>query len=107
LQMDFTKALFWVQVYDMPLTCMNREVGHMIGATIGLVEEVDVTGDGVGWGRCLRIRVYIDLTKPLHRGRALIINGKSILVCEKLPHFCYHCGRIYHAHSTCKGKNRV
>jgi hypothetical protein len=96
-----------VQVYDMPLTCMNREVGHMIGATIGLVEEVDVTGDGVGWGRCLRIRVDIDLTKPLHRGRALIINGKSILVCEKLPHFCYHCGRIYHAHSTCKGKNRV
>jgi len=38
----------------MPLTCMNREVGNRIGQSIGSVEEVDVTGDGVGWGRCLR-----------------------------------------------------
>jgi hypothetical protein len=105
-QMDFSKALFWVQVHDMPLTCMNREIGYRIGESLGAVEEVDVTGDGVGWGRCLRIRVYLDLTRPLDRGRALHINGKPVWVSfryEKLPHFCYTCGRIVHGNNGCKG----
>jgi hypothetical protein len=59
---------------------MNREVEYKIGGTIGKVEEVDVTGEGLGWGRCLRIWVYIDLTKPLKRGRALSLNGKMVCV---------------------------
>jgi hypothetical protein len=91
--MAFTQAIFWVQVHDMPLICMNREVGFTIGATLGRVEEVDVTSGRVGWGRCLRIRVLIDLTKPLDRGHALLLNGKSIWVnfkYEKLPQFAIH-----------------
>jgi len=36
LQMDFSKALFWVQGHDMPLTCMNREVGFWIGQSMAL-----------------------------------------------------------------------
>jgi hypothetical protein len=83
LQMDFSKALFWIQVHEMPLTYMNREAGLRIGQSIGIVDDVDVTGDGVGWGRCLRIKVYINLTKPLERGRALVINGKSLWVSFK------------------------
>jgi len=47
---------------------MNSDIRYRIGESIGKVEEVDVTGDGVGWGRFLRIRVHIDLTKPLDRG---------------------------------------
>jgi hypothetical protein len=45
VQMDFSKSSFWVQVHDMPLICMNREVSYKIGKTIGEVEEVDVTGE--------------------------------------------------------------
>jgi hypothetical protein len=104
LQMDFSKVLLWVQVHDMPLMCMNRDVGVKIGQSIGMVEEIDVTGDGVGCGKCLRIRVYVDITKLLERGRALVLNGKSVWVSfkyEKLPQFCYHCGRIYHADKVC------
>jgi len=107
LQMDFSSALFWIQVHDMPLTCMNREVELRIGQSIGLVEDVDVTSDGVGWGRYLRIRVNVDITKPLEKGRPFLIKGKSIWVSfkyEKLPLFCYHCGRIYHADKTCSSK---
>jgi hypothetical protein len=106
LQMDFTKALFWVQVHDMPLTCMNKGVGFRIGESLGKVEEVDVTSEGIGWGRCLRIRIFLDLTKPLERGRALLINGKSVWISfkyEKLPQFCYSCGRIFHGKNNCRG----
>lgn len=82
---------------------MNRDVGYKIGASLGVVKDVDVTDDVVGWGRCLRIRVLLDLTKPLDRGRALTLNGKTIWVrfkFEKLPPFCYSCGRMIHTQNS-------
>jgi len=104
VQMDFSTPPFWIQVHDMPLICLNWEVGYKIGETIGEVEDVDVTGEGIGWGRCLRIRVLINLSKPLERGRALNLNGKSVWISfryEKLPHFCFRCGRIFHDQLLC------
>jgi hypothetical protein len=76
--MEFNLSPFWVQVHDMSLVCMHRDIGYKIGATLRVVEDVGVTGDGVGWGCCLRIRVPMDLTKPLDRGRALSLNGRSV-----------------------------
>jgi len=54
---------------------MNMGVGPKIGATLGHVEEVAVAEDDAGWGRCLRIRVLINLYQPLKRGRALLMPG--------------------------------
>ena len=36
-----------------------------IRATVGEVEDVDVLDDGVGWGEYLRVKICIDLSKPL------------------------------------------
>lgn len=36
-----------------------------------------MVGDGGGWGRCLRLRVSIDLHNPLERGRALSMQQNS------------------------------
>lgn len=110
IQMDFSKSPFWIQVHDLPLVCMNREVGFKIGAAIGEVEDVDISGEGVGWGRGLRLRVQVDLTKPLERGRALKFNGKQAWVSfryEKLPHFCFTCGKIFHDKMQCSGSQWV
>ena len=75
--MAFKQSPFWVQVHDMPLLCMTKRIGVKIGKSLGCLEEVDLAGDGVGWGRCLQTRVEIDLVKPLERGRALRLEGKS------------------------------
>jgi hypothetical protein len=64
-----------------------------------MVEEVDVS-----WGRCLRVRIHLDVTRPLERERALVLSSKSIWVpfqYEKLPQFCHGCGRIYHGSIAC------
>jgi hypothetical protein len=98
-QMTFTHSPIWIQVHDMPLLCMTKGIGMKIGASLGDLEDVDVAGEGVGWGRCLCLRVSIDLSKPLERGRALVIGGKSQWVSfkyEKLPLFCFSCGRVVH-----------
>jgi hypothetical protein len=110
-QMEFAHSPFWVQVHDMPLICMNRTVGTKIGESLGDVEDVDVAGDGSGWGRCLRLRVRLNLHEPLERGRALRLGGKSYWVTfryEKLPMVCFNCGRVLHGSIGCpvKGKQR-
>jgi hypothetical protein len=48
--------------------------------------------------------VHIDLSKPLERGRALHLGGQSYWVMfkyEKLPMFCFFCGRVVHGRLGC------
>ncbi|GLT68155.1 hypothetical protein SLA2020_404130 [Shorea laevis] len=90
-QITFSSSPFWVQVHDLPFACLTKGIGQKIGASLGEVLEVVVPGNGVGWGRSLRIRVLLDLTKPLERGRVLLMGGKSVWAAfryEKLPTFC-------------------
>lgn len=50
---NFKKAVFGVRFYNLPLACMGIETGFKIGSSVGVVEEVDVPYDGVGWGEFL------------------------------------------------------
>ena len=42
-------ALFWVQIYNLPLNCRTRETGRVIGSCLGEVVDVDVSEAGVQW----------------------------------------------------------
>jgi hypothetical protein len=111
-EINFFQAAFWVRMINLPLACMGKEVGHQIGATMGTVEEVDTNEEGIGWGKSLRVRVKIDLTKPLARGRVINLLGKQTLIgfqYEKLPKYCFECGRIWHGRMGCTaiGGNRT
>jgi hypothetical protein len=86
-------------MFHLPLACMSKEVGLSIGATVGEVEEVDVRDDGVGWGKFFRVRIILDLSKPLPRGQTIKVRDKSLWVSfkyEKLPKFCFKCGVVQH-----------
>jgi hypothetical protein len=103
-QLEFRQSPFWVQVHEMPLLCMNKNVGTKIGNSLGILEDIDVAGNGLGWGSYLRLRVVLDIMKPLDRGRALNFAGKSSWIefkYEKLPLFCFRCGCIVHGSKGC------
>lgn len=103
-QLVFSHSPFWVQIHDLPLICLTRGVGRKIGESLGKVLEVEVPGEDAGWGRSLRLKVLLDITKPLDRGRALILEGKSVWISfkyEKLPLCCFNCGRIIHGSQGC------
>jgi hypothetical protein len=103
-ELEFEKVPFWVRMYDMPLACMSREMGHRIGASMGVVEEVDVDEVGVGWGEFLRVRIVLDVTKPLSRGRFLKLRDKTIWITfryERIPRFCFKCAVIKHGVRGC------
>jgi hypothetical protein len=106
----FDTASFWVRMVNLPLACMGAEVGRKIGATMGMVEAVDVDANGMGWGEFLRVKIRLDLKKPLLRGRKLNVQGKQVWVTfkyERLPRFCFNCGVICHGKTGCSNKSEL
>ena len=83
---------------------MGHEVGLKIGSTVGTVIEIDTNAGGVGWGEYLRVKILLDLAKPLSRGRKMKLEEKSSWIAfqyEKLPKFCFQCGVICHGPGGC------
>lgn len=61
VRMKFNKAAFWVQIHNVPLLCMTRDIGLFIGRMIREVREID--------GECvrkyIRVCVVINVDQPL------------------------------------------
>lgn len=68
------------------MRCMNHKYGELIKGTVGKVMDVEVETDDMRWGRFLRVRMEVNLAKPLARGRS-VENEKFwiLLKYEKLP----------------------
>ena len=96
---------FWVQMYNLPLKCRTKETTWAIGSKLGSVMEVDVSDSGVQWGKSLRVRIMMDITKKLVRGKKITIEGGECrwihFKYERLPNFCYKCGLLSHAIRDC------
>ncbi|CAI9780685.1 unnamed protein product [Fraxinus pennsylvanica] len=83
---------------------MSRETGIKLGSSMGNVEDIEVDEDDVGWGSSLRVKIALNLRKPLARGRMVMLEGVKTWVpiqYEKLPWFCIKCGRIIHEQAGC------
>lgn len=109
---DFENVAFWVRMYNLPLSCMSRAVGQKLGSTVGEVVEVDTNDDGMGWGGFMRVRIKVNVSKPLARGRTLKVRGRAIWIAfqyERIPRFCFSCGVISHGCRGCQegGRRRM
>ncbi|KAH7550598.1 hypothetical protein JRO89_XS13G0228500 [Xanthoceras sorbifolium] len=65
--MRFGYAEFWVQLHNVPLLCLTKDIGYFLGSQIGQVVEVDSTPSGDCLGKYLHTHVRIDIRKPLKR----------------------------------------
>lgn len=96
---------FWVQMYGLPLRMMTEKVGIVLGEYIGNVEEVETCKGQIAWGKNLRVRVLMNITKALVRGKIIIDDqGARKLIgfkYEKMPDFCYVCGILDHPEIAC------
>jgi hypothetical protein len=72
-QRDFEKVSFWTRMFDLPLSCMSAAMGHQIGKSVGIVEDVETEDDGVGWGTYLRVKIRLDIEFLLLRRNVLLV----------------------------------
>ncbi|KAH9751459.1 CCHC-type domain-containing protein [Citrus sinensis] len=104
---DFSHASFWVQIHDVPIMCMHKEMANELGAVIGKVEEIETDAVGECFREFLRLRISVDITKPLKKIIELEQEGDDEddipirLMYERLPDFCFCCGRIGYKYREC------
>lgn len=80
----------------------TKDVGYSIGATMDTVEKVDVNDKGFCLGNFMCIRVKIDISIPLCRGRKVCLGGLwAEFKYERMPIFCYLCGMVTHVENDC------
>lgn len=101
---SFSQEPFWVQLHDLPFTGMNKTIGERLGVAMGDMLAVDVDAGGMAWRSFLRVKVLVDITKPLLRGWVINIGEQRFWIpfkYEWLPLLCFHFGLIKHHGRTC------
>ena len=101
----FCKVTFWVQVHDLPIRFQTRKIVEQLCEVAGKVhigtDEAETEGDNF-----LRVRVTIDVSKPLCRGPLISLDsGKERWVpfkYERLPSLCFWCGCLTHDNHDCR-----
>ncbi|CAM0946611.1 unnamed protein product [Alopecurus aequalis] len=94
----------WAQIHGIPELYRKVEVIDDLSRRIGKVKEVQMSPKLFFEGNYVRIRVRIDVTKPLMRFVSLTLpEGRKMLPIkyEKIPFFCKRCGLFGHDHEEC------
>ncbi|KAH7557304.1 hypothetical protein JRO89_XS11G0111800 [Xanthoceras sorbifolium] len=97
--MEFRWTTFWIQIHNIPLICMTKQIGIRLGQHIGTVKEIDVGSSGDCFGKFLQVHVCIDIQKLLRRALRVKMDGVTeektlLLKYERLPEHCYLCGMV-------------
>lgn len=104
--LDFSRVTFWVQFHNVLVQSLNQATREAVGNSIGKELKVaDLEDDGKG-GEFPRVYISIDISKPLPRCHKLWSKGKQIGLVgfkyERLPNFCYWCGRLTYGERDCE-----
>jgi hypothetical protein len=104
--LDFMKAVYWVQVHNLPLELITIANAENISASLGVLLEVDNANYSKPARKgFLRFRVLLNLLNPLiprfthHRPPKAPLWVQYMF--ERLSDYCYTCGRIGHLSFVC------
>lgn len=87
----------WVQIHDMPIGLTWKAATDIV-SVVGRVDESALEDEKFEGCNFMRVRVAVDVTKPLCRGRKIALSdGSDSWVSfryERLPNLCYWCGKL-------------
>ncbi|XP_027071977.1 uncharacterized protein LOC113774233 [Coffea eugenioides] len=101
----FKFAPLWVQVWNLPIHWISKEVERKMGMVFKEVKEVLISHSGGKKGKHIKLLVKADMTQPLLRGTTVKMNGVLKWVSfryKRVPEFCYKCRIIGHSEKKCK-----
>ncbi|KAK5812074.1 hypothetical protein PVK06_027473 [Gossypium arboreum] len=77
----FNITPFWTRIYNIPLEQKDRQVAIDVGEAIGEVLAIDWRDRDGGWTDYIRLRIKIDVFKPLRRMVHLVGSDGIKTVC--------------------------
>lgn len=102
---------FWIQIHNLPVGYMSEAVGKQLGNFFGSFIQYDSNNNSSIWREFMRLRVRLDVRKPLKRKNKICKKDKTevVVLCkyEKLGDFCFMCGLLSHTERFCKKKLEV
>lgn len=66
--LDFKMSMFWTRLINLPMDLKNESITKKLGDYIREFLEMDCERSEMSWGISIRIKVRIDISKPLLRG---------------------------------------
>ncbi|KAF8407427.1 hypothetical protein HHK36_006560 [Tetracentron sinense] len=104
-EVQFSTTPFWAQLHELLTSMFTQRIGEALGKERSEVLEVDLPQGIHSRGKYLRVRVRMDIGRPLQYQIRLLRLDKEPAVIEiryeRLPVFCYHCGLIGHDEKSC------
>lgn len=95
----------WVQIYDLPMGMVSTKLLESIGNYVGAFVKTDPQNLNGGWKMFVRIRVAMDIDKPLKRRMKIKREGGNWtwiqFKYERLSSFCFVCGLMGHTDRDC------
>lgn len=103
-KIKFESVGMWIRLYDLPQSVRSERCIRKIVAQCGEIIEID-RQSMEGFGRSIRIKVMVDVSKPLKQGMKVEqMNSPPVWIpfkYEHLPSFCYLCGSLEHMRREC------
>lgn len=86
---------------------LNNRSDEIVKALIGNMGKIlDIEKDVLGFGKYRRVKVLLDVTRPLRRFRKMKdrrgMEFRVDFVYERLPFFCFSCGIMGHSEKDCQ-----
>ncbi|CAN1793630.1 hypothetical protein LINPERHAP1_LOCUS20057 [Linum perenne] len=110
-EVDLHYADFWVQMHQMPRGFCSEAVGTALGNYVGKCVKYDDRTIPTNDDFFMRARVTVDIRRPLKREKKVKLAGGVTGTCkfryERLPNFCYICGKIGHIDRYCEVRFHV
>jgi hypothetical protein len=112
--MIFNKLKVWVRIFNLPFGYMQKKWGAMIAQPLCVarcVPKVDCDATGRCWGSYMRVRIEVDVGKPLRRGVTVFSQRRNAMdwfdiQYENLPHYYHSCGVLGHSSVECKNPGK-
>ncbi|CAL1384120.1 unnamed protein product [Linum trigynum] len=101
---DLHMINLWIRVEGLPAEMRTQKMAEKIASRFEGLDWFD-NGAGTMWDDYMRLRVYMSINNPLKKKIKLNNSGQLVeypIKYEKLPMFCYSCGRIGHPKLRCK-----
>ncbi|XP_074352720.1 uncharacterized protein LOC141691867 [Apium graveolens] len=96
----------WIQIHDLPKGFMSEAVGRQLGDFFGEFMEYDMKNNSSIWVEFMRIKVKLDVRKPLKRKKRILRNNGTdfTVTCkyERLGDFCFAYGSVMHTERFCQ-----